>query len=194
MKLRATDGWTVAPLEQSVAVAAIEQWHYSKGAPNTGVTRTGLFDPLGELCGVALWLPPTKAAAFTVSDDWRNVLHLSRFVVAPRCPTNAASFLLGRSMNKSVDRERWPTLLTYADTGMEHTGAIYFATNWTCLGEVAAGDTWQHVETGEIRGRKRGARNISAADMRAAGFERRPNRPKIKFVHGPHRIRTSRAA
>jgi hypothetical protein len=193
VKLRKADGWTLAPVSQVDAIKAIEEWHYSKSAPNTGIARTGLFDPSGELCGVALWLPPTKSAAITIVDaeNWRGVLHLSRFAVAPGCPPNAASFFLGRTMNKVLDRKRWPTLLSYADTAMGHTGAIYLATNWTCLGEVVAGDTWQHVETGEIRGRKRGGRNISSAEMRAAGFERRPNKPKIKFVHGPHRPPTS---
>ena len=132
--------------------------------------------------GAALWIPPTRTAGEAVAGDaWAGVLALSRLVVAPEMPTNAASFLLGGSM-RQIDRDRWPVLLTYADTRQGHTGAIYRATNWTCDGPVPAGDVWIDG-TGRQRGRKRGNRTLSAAEMRAAGFERAPAAPKIRFVH-----------
>lgn len=179
--LKARDGWMVFPCEHRTATALVVQWHYSQSAPNTSVARHVLIDPTGALVGASLWMPPTKAAAITVDSEWRGVLHLSRLVVAPGQPTNAASFLLGRSM-KALDRDRWPTLLTYADTNLGHTGAIYKATNWDEIGPVPAGDTWVNAD-GQIRGRKRGAWNYSAAEMRSMGFERRPSMPKIKYVH-----------
>lgn len=181
-RLRRED-WRVDTITQADATLAIERWHYAQGCPNTSVARHGLFRSDGdELLGVAMWLPPTPTAARSVSrDEWRGVLTLTRLVVAPEVPTNGASFLLGTSM-RLVDRERWPWLLTYADSALGHTGAIYRATNWTYLGETKAGDTWVGPN-GEQRGRKRGAKNLSAAEMRAAGFERRPAAPKFKFAH-----------
>jgi len=177
--------WVVAPIpDHGSAVRLIEAWHYSRSAPNTSTYRHGLYRadmPMGDPYGVALWIPPTRAAAETVANDWRGVLALSRLVVAPDMPTNSASFLMGRSM-KAIDRKRWHTLLTYADTGEGHTGAIYRATNWTELGSVPAGDTWVGFD-GRQRGRKRGGRTYTADEMRALGFTRRPNLPKIKFVH-----------
>lgn len=175
--------WRVATVSQQEARAAIERWHYAQGCPNTSVARHGLFRSDGfELMGVAMWLPPTPTAARSVAgESWKGVLSLTRLVVAPCVPTNGASFLLGTSM-RSLDRERWPYLLTYADTALGHTGAIYRATNWRYVGETAAGDTWTGPN-GEQRGRKRGGRNLTAAEMRELGFERRPAAPKIKFVH-----------
>lgn len=183
-KLR-SENWSVARIpEHRDGIAFLERIHYAKGGANTSVYRHGLHheDSALTLHGVAMWMPPTKNAAASVAkENWRGVLCLSRLAVAPHVPTNGASFLLGRSM-KDIDRCRWPVLLTYADTGKGHTGAIYRATNWTCLGSVPAGDTWIAPD-GSQRGRKRGGRNLKVADMLAAGYVRRPACPKIKFVH-----------
>ena len=168
-------------------VRFIRTHHYARGAPNTSTYRHGMyrieFPPLvGDLAGVALWIPPTRAAGESIAGaEWQGVLCLSRLAIAPGVATNAASFLLGRSM-RLIDRDRWPWLLTYADTALGHTGAIYKATNWTCLGPVNAGDTWTAPD-GSQRGRKRGGHTLLAADMLAAGYKRNAALPKIKFVH-----------
>jgi len=180
--LHASD-WHITSCEQREAVAFIESTHYAGGAPNTGVARHALRHVGdGRIYGVALWLPPTRRAAESVNRaNPRGVLALSRLCLADDVPTNGASFLLGRSM-KMIDRATWPTLLTYADTLYGHTGAIYRATNWTCLGEVPGSDAWIS-STGERRGRKRGKRNLSTIEMGELGFTRLPKMPKIKFVH-----------
>jgi hypothetical protein len=142
---------------------------------------------MAPLRGVALWIPPTKTAAQAIAgDDWQGVLSLSRFVVAPEVPTNGASFLLGRSM-KQIDRRRWPVLVTYADTNQGHTGVIYKATNWTENGPVPAGDVWE-TAGGELCGRKRGGRTLTVAQMIERGYRKRPNAPKIRFVHDVRRV------
>jgi hypothetical protein len=79
-----------------------------------------------------------------------------------------------------LDRDRWPVLLTYADMHHGHTGAIYKATGWR-LDAVTNSGTY-FVKDGRQVGRKRGRRNIRAADLRALGYEEiRSN--KIRFVH-----------
>lgn len=176
--------WDVRECDRALAAPLVIRYHYSKSAANTCVAAHGLFDSWGELRGAALWMPPLPPAGRAVvenDEDWRGVLVLSRLVVDPDVPKNGASFLLGRSM-RLVDRERWPVLLTYADTRLGHTGAIYRATNWTEHGEVAGGDVWVGPD-GEQRGRRRGPKVWSAAEMRAAGFVRAPAAPKIRFVH-----------
>lgn len=179
--------WAVRPVAHAHAVAFIEAQHYSKGAPNTSVSRHALVraDQPDVIKGVALWMPPTKNAAASVATDWRGVLCLSRLCVAPDVPKNGASFLLGRSMRK-LDRNRWHTLLTYADTAEGHTGAIYLATNWQRIGEVPGSDNWIDAD-GVRRGRKRGGRNLTVAEMRALGFTKLPTMPKVKFVHRTNR-------
>jgi hypothetical protein len=179
--------WEVRPVPRhDDAQALIRALHYSRSCPNTSTYRHGLYAVadgfMAPLRGVALWIPPTKTAAQAIAGDgWQGVLSLSRLVVAPEVPTNGASFLMGRSM-KQIDRERWPVLVTYADTNQGHTGAIYKATNWTEDGPVPAGDVWETV-SGELCGRKRGGRTFTAAQMIERGYRKRPNAPKIRFVH-----------
>lgn len=180
--------YAVRKIEHREAVAFLVRVHYAKGAANTSVARHGLFDEGGALRGVCVWMPPLPPAARRVATDyderisWRGVLVLTRLAVEDGQPANAAGLLLGRSM-RLVDRKRWPALLTYADAALGHVGTIYRATNWTDEGDVAAGDTWVHRETGEQRGRRRGPRVLSGEEMRALGFERRKSASKRKFVH-----------
>jgi hypothetical protein len=189
-RLRRAD-WRVAACSQVDAVEFITRTHYALGAPNTSVARHALYERDSEkLRGVALWLPPTKVAAASVAgDDWRGVLSLSRLCIDDEVPRNGASYLLGASM-RMLDRSRWPTLLTYADTREGHTGAIYRATNWRCVGEVPGTDTWQHAETGERRGRKRAGWNYTAEQMRDLGYVHLQRVPKIKYVHDLRRVGT----
>lgn len=178
------EDWRVEACSQVEAREFIERTHYTGASPNTAVARHALLPADGdEIMGVALWLPPTRVAAESVNrENPRGVLALSRLCVAEGMPTNSASFLLGNSM-KMIDRKLWSTLLTYADTREGHTGAIYRATNWTCLGEVQGRPAWQHKVTRERRGKKRGSRNISTEEMEVLGFERLAPVPKIKYVH-----------
>jgi hypothetical protein len=180
--------WEVRPVPRAEAAQLVKLFHYSGSCANTCVASHGLYrrdeGVLGRPYGAAMWMPPLPPAGRAVvrgDEDWRGVLVLSRLVVAPEVPTNGASFLLGRSM-KLLDRSRWPVLLTYADTRLGHTGAIYKATNWQAEGSVAAGDVWIGPD-GEQGGRRRGPRCLSVGEMRAAGFERAPAAPKIRFVH-----------
>jgi len=178
--------WTVDAIPfHGEAITLIRRWHYSGSAPNTSTYRHGIYEASllrSSPYGVALWIPPTRSAGEALTGDgWRGVLSLSRLVVDPVMPANAASFLLGRSM-RLIDRSRWPVLVTYADTAQGHTGAIYHATNWECDGPVPAGDVWVDAN-GHLCGRKRGKVTLTVEQMRAAGCERRPALPKIRFVH-----------
>jgi len=96
-----SDEWCVRNIpDHGEAVQLVRAWHYSSSAPNTSTYRHGLFTAdFWSFChGVALWIPPTMTAARAIAGDGASgVLSLSRLVVDPDCPTNAASFLLGRS-------------------------------------------------------------------------------------------------
>lgn len=176
--------YLVEPIPHGEAVAVIHAWHYSRSAPNTGQTF-GLYAreayPMAPVDGASLWLPPTRRAAEAVAgDDWEGVLCLSRLVVNPDLPRNAASFLLARSM-RLIDRERWPVLLTYADTRHGHTGAIYHATGWRLDATVSSGAYFLTPDGRQV-GRKRGPRNIPSAQLRASGHTQH-RAEKLRFVH-----------
>jgi hypothetical protein len=88
-----------------------------------------------QCLGVAWWMPPTRAAAeANWEGDFREVLSLSRLVIVPDVPKNAASFLIGKSIHLIRKDGRFCCLLTYADTSQGHDGGIYRATNWEYMG------------------------------------------------------------
>lgn len=136
--LKATD-YFVQDVPLEIAQRLVRQHHYAKGGSNTAVFTHGLFrkdDPM--FCrAVAWWLTPTKAAALANHpSNWQAVLALTRLVVIPGEPTNAASFLIAKSIDLIKRDHRWNLLLTFADTEQGHSGAIYRATNWTPAGQT----------------------------------------------------------
>lgn len=127
-------------------------------------------------------MPPTRRAAESVAGaGWQGVLCLSRLVILPDEPTNAATLLLGASMRLVAADTRWHTLLTYADTRQGHTGAIYRATNWHYLGLQPGSSSWVDPGTGRQVARK-ATHSRTVDEMLAAGYQRIPPSPKHKFV------------
>jgi hypothetical protein len=181
VRLRRSE-WEVRTVDLAVAQELVRKHHYSGGGSNTATYRHGLFKKSGDECmGVAWWIPPTKAAAnATYPNDWRGVLALSRLVIVPEVPKNGASFLLGQSM-KTIDRKRWPCLVTYADEMQGHTGAIYRATNWEYCGITAKEATW--FKDGRMIARKAGPKTRTKAEMIAMGCEMVGRFAKHKFRH-----------
>lgn len=179
--LRAAD-YFVKDVGISAARDLVTLYHYAQGASRTRVYTHGLYhrDRPDDCLGVAWWMPPTKPAAASVSLDWRSVLSLSRLVIAPDMPTNAASFLLGQSMQMIRQIGAWHTLLTYADAGEGHTGAIYLATNWTYLGTRGATAVWKDAEGRHVA--KQSTRTRTIAEMAALGFVNTGKTHKHKFV------------
>lgn len=169
-----------APL--TVVQELVRRHHYARGGSNTATFRHVLYrkgeeEPLGA----AWWIPPTKAAALSVDPDWRRVINLTRLVVVPGMPTNAASFLLGQSIRLIRQDGRFRTLLTYADEGQGHTGAIYRATNWEYLG-IRSGDPVYLDDAGRQIARKAGGHTRTNAEMLALGYRNTGRTRKHKFV------------
>jgi hypothetical protein len=151
----------------------VAKYHYAKTGSNTATFRHGLFlktDP--ETClGIAWWIPPTKSAALAnYPANWKAVLVLSRLVVHPDMPQNAASFLIMQSVRLIKLDLRWEYLLTYADEWQKHSGAIYKATNWEPRGKTAPEATWQTAE-GLMVARKAGPHTRTKAEMESLGHK-----------------------
>lgn len=125
-------------------------------------------------------MPPTRVAAEAVSPDWQRVLTLSRLVIMPAVPTNAA-FLLGRSVDLIRRDGRYRTLVTYADEGQGHTGAIYRATNWRYTGTRDGDPVWIDAAGRQVA-RKAGPVSRTAAQMTALGYRNTGRTRKHRFV------------
>lgn len=125
--------WKVDHIGFTKASKLVKQYHYSHSHSKNASALHGLFmfaDDYNCLpYGLCWWIPPPSPdIARYCSEDSKNVLSLSRMVILPDAPRNAASFLLSHSIK--LLPERYHTLVTYADTWQGHTGAIYKATNW----------------------------------------------------------------
>lgn len=170
MKLRKGE-WVVRDITMSAASLLVETHHYAKSASKNAVALHGLFrrdDKWGKCYGVAWWLPlPSKAAAQFFHKDWQNVLALSRMVLVPEAPKNAASFLLARSIKMLP--ARYHTLATYADEWAGHTGGVYKAANWTYLGINDGKPRWINAG-GCLVSPRNGRRTLTKAQMEAAGY------------------------
>lgn len=169
-KLRKSE-WEVRDVPLSVARDLVARLHYTGGGSNTATFRHGLFRSGDDVCkGVAWWIPPTKGAAIaTFPDrDWRRVLALTRLAIEPEVPSNAASFLIAASVRLIRADGRWEGLVTYADEGQGHSGAIYKATNWEYVGLTAPETRWVDAD-GRHVSRKAGPRTYKRAEMLERG-------------------------
>lgn len=161
------------------AALFISAHHYARGCSNTAVYLHGLYKS-DLLVGCALWLPPTKVCAMTVHGDWRRVLALSRLVIAPSEPQNAASFLIGASVQRIRRAGKWVALVTFADQSQGHTGAIYKATNWTYVGQTKPEARWEDA-TGRQVARK-ATHSRTRTEMEKLGHRMTGRFSKHKFV------------
>jgi hypothetical protein len=104
-------------------------------------------------------------------------LMLTRFVLDPEAPKNSASFFLRHSV-RLIDRTTWPVLVSYADTGRGHTGAIYRAAGWTHDG-MGGHFTYLHPDSGrQMSSLGPGGRFQECPP----GWEKR-NDAKHRFIH-----------
>lgn len=183
-RLRRKD-WIVRPVSLEVARLLVQKYHYAHGGSNTATYLHGLFPRSAlfdmECRGICWWIPPTKSAAkATYPKNWQGVLSLSRMVIIPGTPLNAASFLLTRSM-KYIDRKRWPCLVTYADEWQGHTGTIYKITGWEYAGKTKPEPIY--VKDGRVIARKAGPKTRTHQEMLDLGAELVGKFSKHKFIH-----------
>lgn len=163
--------WIVAGCDQQIAEEFVTGHHYARGTSNTATYLHALYPArwhwYRELQGVAWWIPPTMTAARAWEpDNPEGVLCLSRLVIAPEVPANACSFLLAHSVRK-IDRERWPVLVTYADSWRGHVGTIYRAAGWQYCGKTAPEAVY--TINGRMTARKAGGQTRTHAEMLALG-------------------------
>ena len=187
-KLRKSD-WYVADAELADGQQLVAEHHYSRGGSNTRTHMHGLYRLSdGALCGVAWWLPPTRVAAESVNkDNWRRVVSLSRLVVSPGIPGNAASFLLARSIRLIQQEGKWASLVTYADESQGHTGTIYRATGWQYAGRTGPYPRWVDVDGRQVA--TLATKTRTRAQMEALGYTCVGKFYKHKFVMHLHRRR-----
>lgn len=175
--------WSVKPTDLRIAQAMVQEHHYAKGGSNTSVYVDGLYHKdSDECCGVAWWLPPTRVAAESVNKtQWKKVLSLTRLVILPNIPKNAATFLMARSIRHIKQDRRFVSLVTYADESQGHTGGIYKASNWTYVGRTGPYPRWIDPTTNRQVAPK-STINRTKNQMESLGFVKVGSFHKHKYV------------
>lgn len=165
-----------------VARELVAAFHYARGGSNTAVYVHGLYRRVDSaLCGVAWWLPPTRVACESVNrSDWTRVLALSRLVIAPGVPKNAASYLLGASVRRIRRDRRFVSLVTYADESQGHTGLVYRTANWHYVGRTGPYPRWVDARGCQVA--TKATKTRTSAEMQALGHRKDGSFYKHKFV------------
>lgn len=176
--------WEVKPITIKTAKPFIEEWHYAHRSAAVAVACYGLYykGDADTLHGISWWMPPPLFASKSVSDDHRSVLALSRFCLRNDRPENSGSFLISKSI-KLLDKKRWTTLLTYADTGMNHDGGLYRASNWNYNGLTNKNAIWWDVENECMVSPYQNGKSYNKTEMLEMGYEYRGRYAKHKFVY-----------
>lgn len=113
---------------------AIVMGHYSGVMPDATQEAFGAYQD-EVLIGAAAYGPGGNSKTFGAvveGYDSSNARELIRLWVHPDAPTNTASFIIGRSLR--LLPEQVGLVVTFADSGQSHVGAIYQATNFYYLG------------------------------------------------------------
>jgi hypothetical protein len=180
---RKADHW-VRPVPHWLALALVQEHHYARGGSNTMVYTHGLFrrDKPRECLGVAWWLPPTPDCGRKWwPEDCQKVLSLSRLVLVPGVPKNAAVYLLMTSVRLIKKRgDKWRCLITHADTWRGHTGHIYRVAGWEDCGLGKPDDVWTAPD-GRMVSRKAGPKTRTRAEMVALGYTLQGKFSKHRF-------------
>ena len=182
--------WRVDDAPLKAGQALVREHHYARGGSNTCCYMHGLHHRAsGELMGVAWWLPPTRVAAESVNKlRWKEVLSLTRLVILPEVPKNAASFLLAHSVRLIWAEGRFVSLVTYADESQNHFGQIYRAANWTYIGRTGPYPRWIDVNGKQVA--QKATKNRVKAEMERLGHTKVGSFYKHKFVlHHPRLTR-----
>lgn len=180
-RLRKAD-WYVGDADLKAAQKMVAEHHYAGGGSNTRVYVHGLYRRSDDrLCGVAWWLPPTRVACESVNKEhWQKVLSLTRMVMLPDVPKNAASFLLARSVKLIKSDARFVSLVTYADESAGHTGGVYRAAGWHYVGRTGPYPRW--VDSAGRQVAQKATVNRVKAEMERLGHTKVGSFYKHKFV------------
>jgi hypothetical protein len=126
------EDYYVKPIPRKDALRIVVEKHYLH-RECSALYQYGLFDKENELKGVCIFGVPASVplveGLFGI-EERNNIIELSRLFVDESVPKNGESFLITQSISQCPI----PIIVSFADSGMDHTGIIYQATNWLYTG------------------------------------------------------------
>jgi hypothetical protein len=136
-----TEGeYVVSPCERNEVKDFIEEHHYSASINGVMATYCFKLEHNGKLIGAMLYGGLGMANAWKkYADNPEEVIELRRLCLIDDTPKNSESFFIGKTMRWLKQNTKIKTIVSYADPNYGHSGIIYRATNFECVGMTAKG-------------------------------------------------------
>lgn len=134
------DDYYIKEIDGLTANKIVKKCHYAH-RQCSAVRSFGLYsyNP-NKIVGVVIYgnsASPSVDKSICGEQEMHNVYELNRLYVDDGFPKNLESYLVGNTL-KLLDRE---IIISYSDTGYNHIGVIYQATNFIYTGLVGGGNS-----------------------------------------------------
>jgi len=126
------EGYTVHTIERKDAIPWIMKKHYAKRMPTISKCF-GIFENnlIFGVCTFGVPATPYVGKSIIGQDKAYLVLELNRLCIEDSAPKNTASFFISQCI-KQIEKPK--IIVSYADSGQNHVGYIYQATNFFYTG------------------------------------------------------------
>jgi hypothetical protein len=124
--------------ERDDIIGFVEHWHYSKSI--NGIISDFCFRLMDneQMIGAAIY------GRLAMANQWKrfgeseaDVIELRRLCCVDKTPKNTESFFIAKTLHWLKKNTQIKTVVSYADMEQNHTGTIYKASNFECLGQQA---------------------------------------------------------
>jgi len=121
-----------------MAVQCYERWHYLGRQLFMSSINYGVFFENRLLGCISYGVPNAMniKGLFTKNDQF-GWYEIKRLALSPDCPKNSESRVIGISKKMFIKQYHVKGIVTYADSGVGHTGIIYRASGFTYIGLTA---------------------------------------------------------
>lgn len=168
-------------LERASAKAvryAIMTWHYSKSVPLVQVAYS-VFNDSDEWCGVICYsIGANNNIASPYGLRQGQVAELVRVALNGKQESTSRALAASLRMIRR-DCPLLQLLVSYADTGQQHVGTIYQATNWIYTGRQKVTAHLIDPRTGKPRH----AKSINSVYGSQVGLEKVKSADKLKYIY-----------
>lgn len=108
-----------------------EEFHYKKGHMGGGISVCfGMYIDNQLVGGSVLGKPRHEK-------KYKNCIDIRRMACLDKSPKNSESYFLGQIIKYIRDNTNYENVLSYSDLTVGHTGTIYKASNFICIGKTA---------------------------------------------------------
>ena len=131
--------WTVERCLRKHIESFIETWHYSKSINGCSASFCyRMIDANKQFVGAMFYGPMAMAGQWKrFSESQEKVIELRRLCCIDKTPKNAESFFISKSLKMlAKDWRKDGIVVSYSDLEYGHTGTIYRASNFICLGKT----------------------------------------------------------